>query len=407
MQTRISEQYKQTAMGQDADRILRNCVHCGFCTATCPTYQLLGDELDSPRGRIYLIKQVMEGKEVTGKTLQHLDRCLTCRSCETTCPSGVEYAHLLDIGRELVEKAVRRPFYQQIQRLLLRKILTKPTIFRLLTNLIKIINPVLPNYLRMHRNPARLRPFKATTRHSKSVILLEGCVQPTLSPDINEASKLILDKAGYNVISVPKVNCCGAISHHLNASQDALQTMKNNIDAWWPYVEEGCTAIISNATGCGVTMAEYETYLKHDKTYAEKAAEISALSKDISELIDNDVITALKLTRNIKITFHAPCTLQHGLKLKDSLERLLQKLGFELNEVSDQHLCCGSAGTYSILNPAISQQLRQNKLNNLTRKKPEYIVTANIGCLHHLQAGTDVPVKHWVEVIGQEISNFS
>lgn len=404
MQTNITEKYKNTATGQEADRILRNCVHCGFCTATCPTYQLLGDELDSPRGRIYLIKQVMEGKQVTSKTLQHLDRCLTCRSCETTCPSGVEYAHLLDIGRHQVEKKVRRPFYQQVQRLMLRKILTKPVIFKILTNLVRLVNPILPNYMRMHRNPARLKPFTAATKHSKTVLLLEGCVQPTLSPDINTASEYILDKAGYNVVTVKNVKCCGAISHHLNASNDAITTIKNNIDAWWPYIVDGCVAIVSNATGCGVTLNEYATYLKHDKQYAEKAAKTSALSKDISELLDNESIAHLKLGKNINIAFHAPCTLQHGLKLKDSLEQLLKNLGFELNEIPDQHLCCGSAGTYSILNPEISQQLRQNKLANLTRKDPEYILTANIGCLHHLQAGTTIPVKHWVEVIAQEIA---
>ena len=403
MQTRISSEYKETASGQDADRILRNCVHCGFCTATCPTYQILGDELDSPRGRIYLIKQVMEGKQVTTKTLRHLDRCLTCRSCETTCPSGVEYAHLLDIGRALVEKQVRRPLHQQLQRFLLRKILIQPTIFKVMVHLIRLLRPFLPRHWRIHSNDKKITEPTRVTKHEKSVILLEGCVQPTLSPDINTASKIILDKCGFNVVTLPQVKCCGAISQHLNANEEALQIMRNNIDAWWPQIETDCKAIISNASGCGVTLKEYANYFKHDELYKEKAEKVSELTKDISELIDNSTIESLKLPKNIKIAFHAPCTLQHGLKLKDSVEQLLQQLGFELHDVPEQHLCCGSAGTYSILQPAISERLKQNKLANLSRANPEYIVTANIGCLHHLQSGTSVPVKHWVEIVGQAI----
>ncbi len=404
MQTRISEEYKNTTIGQEADRILRNCVHCGFCTATCPTYQLLGDELDGPRGRIYLIKQLMEGQPASRKTMQHLDRCLTCRSCETTCPSGVEYTHLLDIGRQQVEKNVSRPLYQRVLRFLLRKIMTNRSSFRQITRLASITNPLLPAQLRMHTNRRTLKPFAATTEHTRSVLLLEGCVQPVLSPDINEASKHLLDRAGYNVITASKAGCCGAISHHLSAEEDALSIMKQNIDSWWPYIESGCSAIVSNASGCGTTLKEYANYLRHDAHYADKADRVSALCKDISELLDASTIEKIRLPAKLSVAFHAPCTLQHGLQLKDHLTELLTNIGFELQTVRDEHLCCGSAGTYSIFNPRIAQQLRRDKLHNLCRDDPQYILTANIGCQHHLQSGTHIPVKHWVEVVAQQIA---
>lgn len=399
MQTRISQQYLDTPSGKDADRILRNCVHCGFCTATCPTYQLLGDELDSPRGRIYLIKQVLEGEAVTRKTQLHLDRCLSCRSCETTCPSGVEYAHLLDIGREIVELKVRRPLHKQIQRFLLRKILTHPARFLLARKLMTLFNPILPRHLRMQSDTEPARTFIPARQHDRSVILLEGCVQPSLSPNINVATKIILDALGINIIPVAGIHCCGAISQHLSAREEALATMKNNIDAWWPHIENGCEAIISNATGCGITLKEYATYLRHDSAYAARAEEISSLARDISEMIRTDDVVKLKLKKSLKISFHAPCTLQHGLKLKDQTETLLEKLGFELCPVNDEHLCCGSAGTFSVLQPALAEQLKQNKLDNLSRDNPEYILSANIGCLHHLQSGTRIPVKHWTELV--------
>jgi glycolate oxidase iron-sulfur subunit len=404
MQTRISEKYKNTTIGQEADRILRNCVHCGFCTATCPTYQLLGDELDGPRGRIYLIKQIMEGQQASRKTMLHLDRCLTCRSCETTCPSGVEYTHLLDIGRQQVEQSVSRPLYQRVLRFLLRKLMTNRSSFRQVARLASITNPLLPAQLRMHTNRRTLKPFVAATKHTRSVLLLEGCVQPVLSPDINEASRHLLDRAGYKVISASKVKCCGAISHHLNAEADALSIMKQNIDNWWPFIEAGCSAIVSNASGCGVTLKEYANYFRHDAHYADKAARVSALCKDISELLDDATIEQIRLTAKLTVAFHAPCTLQHGLQLKNHLTVLLTRLGFELQTVPDEHLCCGSAGTYSILNSRIARQLRRNKLRNLCRKDPQYILTANIGCQHHLQSGTHVPVKHWVEVLAQQIA---
>jgi glycolate oxidase iron-sulfur subunit len=404
MQTRISEQYSHTAAGQEADRILRSCVHCGFCTATCPTYQLLGDELDGPRGRIYLIKQLMEGQQPGRSTMQHLDRCLTCRSCETTCPSGVDYARLLDIGRQQVEKQVRRPLSQRVLRFLLRSIMTNRSIFRQLARLAGITNPLLPAQLRLHRNRRTLKPFVATKKHARSVLLLEGCVQPVLSPDINEASKYLLDRAGYQVITTDNVRCCGAISHHLNAETDALSIMKQNIDTWWPFIETGCSAIVSNASGCGITLKEYGNYLRHDVHYAEKAARVSALCRDISELLDDDTIEQIRLPTRLSVAYHAPCTLQHGLQLKDHLAQLLTRLGFELHAVPDEHLCCGSAGTYSILNSRIARKLRRNKLRNLCRKDPQYILTANIGCQHHLQSGTHVPVKHWVEVLAQQIA---
>lgn len=383
----------------EADRILRSCVHCGFCIATCPTYQLLGDELDSPRGRIYLIKQVLEGENVTRKTQLHLDRCLTCRSCETTCPSGVEYAHLIDIGREIVAQQVRRPLHKRIQRFLLRRVLSNPKLFLLASKIVGLLNPILPGYMRLHIDNSQVLSFTPNKKHARSVILLEGCVQPVMSPNINTATRMILDVLGIGVIEVKEVNCCGAINLHLDAHKEAINTIKKNIDNWWPHIENGCEAIVSNATGCGITLKEYPTYMQDHPAYTDKAKKISEQVKDISEIISEHDLGKLKLPKPEKVSFHVPCTMQHGLKLKGKTEKLLGELGFELAPVRDAHLCCGSAGTYSILQPVMSEQLKQNKLACLSETQPDYIITANIGCLHHLQSGTEIPVRHWTELV--------
>lgn len=403
MQTNLIDKYKQTTFGQRADQILRNCVHCGFCTATCPTYQLLGDELDGPRGRIYLIKQILEGQTVSNKTLTHLDRCLTCRSCETTCPSGVEYGKLIDIGRHLAEEKVTRPILNKSKREMLHWLLSKPALFRRLYTFAGKLERYLPSPLRLAHLPQSLPAFTPSTR-ARKVILLQGCVQPAMAPNINLATRRVLDHIDIEVIQVEQASCCGAISHHLNKHSFALQTMRRNIDAWWPHIEQGCEAIISNASGCGVMLKDYAEQLADDPAYADKAKTISEKVKDVSEIIHAEDIARLVLKKPRKVAFHAPCTLQHGLKLKSQAEALLTNLGMELLPIKDSHLCCGSAGTYSILEPVIATQLKKAKLENLQARQPELIVTANIGCQHHLQSATTTPVMHWIELVADNLS---
>ncbi len=403
MQTKIPAEFLNTYAGEKANRILRSCVHCGFCTATCPTYQLLGDELDSPRGRIYLIKQMLEGEVPTRKTLTHLDRCLTCRSCESTCPSGVQYAQLLDIGRKIAEDNTQRPIFDRLKRQLLHWVLSKPARFKLLYNFGRKLNPILPAKFRIEPAKQQDETFN-TKKHVRKVLLLQGCVQPTLQPNINIATVKVLDHIGIEVTTLNEIECCGAISHHLNKHEQAQDTFRRNIDAWWPYINDGYEAIVSNASGCGITLKEYAVYLEHDPDYADKAKKISNMVKDVSEIISDRDLDRLKQTYHTKVAFHAPCTLQHGLRLAPRLEQMLLQLGFQLTPVTDSHLCCGSAGTYSILQAKLSQQLKQQKLTNLTRESPEYILTANIGCQHHLQQGSPVPVKHWIELVAENIN---
>lgn len=401
MQTSIPDEILDTNEGQIADHILRTCVHCGFCTATCPTYQLLGDELDGPRGRIYLIKKVFEGEKPTTKTLLHLDRCLTCRSCESTCPSGVQYARLLDLGRHFVEQRTRRPLLDNIKRNVLHWLLSSPKLFKLLYKLAGILNPVLPGSVQVKSSESVV--IHSSGKHQRKIILLQGCVQPTMEPNINSATIRVLDKLGIQTIIQRETVCCGAISHHLNKQSHALQTMRHNIDTWWPHISNGCEAIVSNASGCGVTLKEYAQYLEHDPDYAEKATVISEQVRDVSEIISDDDMETLKLPESVRVAFHAPCTLQHGLRLTSHVENLLGKLGCDLLPVADSHLCCGSAGTYSILQPELSQQLKENKLGKLEIHHPQYILTANIGCQHHLSSGSQIPVMHWIELIDKYI----
>jgi glycolate oxidase iron-sulfur subunit len=396
MQTQTTDHYLRTAEGQEADDIIRSCVHCGFCAATCPTYQLLGDELDSPRGRIYLIKQMLEGQKVSEKTQTHLDRCLSCRSCETTCPSGVQYGRLIDIGRELVDKQVSRSPVDQVKRFVLRKLLSFPKRFSFLLKTGQLLKPVLPASI---KQKIALWPDNSQNR---KMLVLQGCAQSVATPNTNSATANILNKLGIQLIAANGAGCCGAVSQHLSAPQEALNFMRRNVDVWWPLIEQGVEAIVITASGCGVMVKEYGYLLKHDLEYAEKAKKVSELAKDISEILttENLAIDRFKLsTKNI--AFQSPCTLQHGQQLDGVVESLLKCCGFILKPIEDAHLCCGSAGTYSILQKKISQQLLQNKLTVLQKHKPELIVTANIGCQLHLQTQANVPVKHWVELLDE------
>jgi glycolate dehydrogenase iron-sulfur subunit len=408
MQTNISEQFLNDPHIKDAEAILRSCVHCGFCTATCPTYQLLGDELDGPRGRIYLIKQVLEGNQISSKTQSHLDRCLTCRSCETTCPSGVRYGRLVEIGREIVDQQVPRNLLQTITRLLLRKILPYPQRFAPLYKLGLLFRPLLPATLKRQLPLPQSSSDTASITKQRKMLLLQGCVQSVVTPQTNQAASRILQKLDIELITAPDAGCCGAVSHHLSAAEEGLDFMRRNIDAWWPHiesgVEQGIEAIIITASGCGSVVKDYAELLKNDPSYEHKAKRVSELAKDISEILRDEDLAGLALKQpDIKIAFHSPCTLQHGQKLNGVVESILKNAGFTLTGIQDAHLCCGSAGTYSILQAKLSQQLLENKLSALQNGQPELIATANIGCQMHLASKAQVPVKHWLEILDAQL----
>ena len=417
MQTKLAPEFKGTREGEAAEAILRKCVHCGFCTATCPTYQLLGDELDGPRGRIYLMKQVLEGAPVTRATQQHLDRCLTCRNCESTCPSGVQYGQLVDIGRQIVEERVERPKGERAVRWLLKEGLTSP-LFGPAMKLGQLVRPLLPATLQNkvpERAAARAHQWP-TREHKRKVLLLLGCVQPAMAPNINSATARVLDAAGIQTLVADDAGCCGAIRTHLNDHEGGLADMRRNIDAWWPLVQ-GLTsqgkveALVMNASGCGVTVKEYGHALAHDPAYAEKARRVSALTRDLSELLPELVAPLQSQLRGLqgtaprkRLAFHPPCTLQHGQQLRGGVETQLTALGFQVQAApSESHLCCGSAGTYSVLQPELAYQLRDRKLQHLAPLEAEVIVSANIGCIQHLQSGTGTPVRHWVEVLDEAL----
>ncbi|MDO7896235.1 glycolate oxidase subunit GlcF [Pseudomonas citrulli] len=400
MQTTLSEDARQLPRAEEAERILRSCVHCGFCNATCPTYQLLGDELDGPRGRIYLIKQVLEGSEVTRKTQEHLDRCLSCRNCETTCPSGVDYHNLLDIGRAVVDAAVPRPLGQRLLRQGLRGVLPNPALFRGLLGSGQVFRALLPNTLQV-KLPGKVYPAKPrpTTRHARQMLMLEGCVQPSLSPNTNAAAARVLDRLGISVTTTREAGCCGAVDYHLDAQAAGLERARRNIDAWWPSIESGAEAIVQTASGCGAFIKDYGHLLRTDPAYADKANRVSALAKDLVEVLRDEPLDKLGVNSDQRLAFHCPCTLQHAQKLGGAVEAILTNLGFNLTAVPDSHLCCGSAGTYSLTQPELSRQLRDNKLNALESEHPDVIVTANIGCQSHLNGAGRTPVRHWIELI--------
>ena len=401
MQTNLSPEFKNSAEGLEAEAILRKCVHCGFCTATCPTYQLLGDELDGPRGRIYLIKQVLEGEVPTRKTQLHLDRCLTCRNCETTCPSGVQYGHLIDIGRKLVDERVERPLAEKAVRWALKEGLPSP-LFAPAMAVGQAVRGLLPASLKNKVPAKQSAGVRPTRSHARKVLMLEGCVQPAMMPNINSATARVLDAAGIEVVTAKKAGCCGAVKFHLNDQDGAKEEMRRNIDAWWPHVEAGVESIVMNASGCGSMVKDYGHALSDDAQYAAKAKRISELTRDLSELLPDLVekLAGKVAAKSGQIAFHPPCTLQHGQQLRGGVEQHLGALGFNVKTAScEAHLCCGSAGTYSVLQPKIAYELRDRKLGNLSEMKPEVIVSANIGCITHLQSGTATPVRHWVEVL--------
>ena len=401
MQTSLADFIRDSAHGEEADGILRKCVHCGFCTATCPTYQLLGDELDGPRGRIYLIKQVLEGGAFSDRTRLHLDRCLTCRACETTCPSGVRYGRLVDIGRDVVDERAPRGMAERGFRAVLRAVLAHTTRFAPLLEVGRMMQPLLPGALARKVPPRRTAGDWPAPRHSRRVLALAGCVQPAIAPDIDAAAARVLDRLGLSLVRVTATGCCGAVHQHLSAPHQALDFMRRNIDAWWPEIEAGAEAIVVNASACALMVKDYGHHLRLDQAYADKAARVSAMTRDLVELVGAEDPAALAGGPHAgrKVAFHAPCTLQHGQKLPGRVEPLLQAAGIELVPIADAHLCCGSAGTFSILQPELSGRLLANKLQALEAHQPELIATANVGCLAHLQTGAGRPVVHWIRLL--------
>lgn len=404
MQTSIVDNLIDTPDGKEANRILRSCTHCGFCTATCPTYQLFGDERDGPRGRIYLIKQIVEGTAPTEKTQRHLDRCLTCHACETTCPSGVEYGKLLDIGRDLVDSKVQRSAGTRATRWLLRQVVPFRRRFALLLALGRLFRPLMRGPLTPLRDKIPPRqtniPVTNTDNTTRCMLILSGCVQPSAAPATNAAAAKVLARFGIRLIAPPQAGCCGALNRHLSKREAAAAQARANIDAWWPHIEAGAEALVMTASGCGAEVADYGYILRHNPDYAAKAARISALTRDLSDVLaDEDIDAFGDIGRGRKIAYHPPCTLQNTPALKDRVATILTHAGFQLTQVANRHLCCGSAGTYSILQPAIASELRANKLASLGAGQPEVIVTANIGCQLHLDSASDVPVRHWIELL--------
>ncbi|MCM8624616.1 glycolate oxidase subunit GlcF [Accumulibacter sp.] len=413
MQTNLADFIRDTAAGREADAILRSCVHCGFCTATCPTFQLLGDELDGPRGRIYLIKEMLEGQPVTERTRKHLDRCLSCRSCETTCPSGVRYHRLLEIGREVLERRVPRSRSSRIMRLMLCEALPRQWIFRPAVRLGQALRPFLLAAL-AGKVPARqpaARSWPRASGHRRRMVALAGCVQSTLTPQTNAAAARVLDRLGIELIEVAGADCCGALRYHLDARQGAYADMRRVIDAWWPDVQSGrVEGFVMTASGCGAHVREYGELFRDDPAYAEKAERIAALTRDVSEVLAAERDSLNRLLRDAgggtgqTVAFHSPCTLQHGQKIRGIVEGLLTACGYQPSAVADPHLCCGSAGTYSITQPVLATQLRDDKLAALQAGSPVFLVTANIGCQTHLQSGTARPVRHWIELVDERLS---
>lgn len=411
METHLADFIRDSADGRDAEAILRACVHCGFCTATCPTYQLLGDELDGPRGRIYLIKEVLEGGEVTARTQLHLDRCLTCRSCETVCPSGVRYGRLVDIGRRVVEERVPRAPRERLLRWILRKGLSRRSLFAAALTAGRLTRPFLPASIAAKVPPTRTAKTWPPALHPRKMLALTGCVQSALAPNIDAALARALDRVGISLVRASGGGCCGAISEHLGATDEAAKAARRNIDSWWPRVDGGAEAIVVTASGCGVTVKEYGHLLRNDPVYADKARRISEITRDPIEVIAQEWKRFAPLVAMdhgpLRVAFHSPCSLQHGQGLGGRVEEILEAIGLELAPVADGHLCCGSAGTYSILQPTLSQQLKANKLAALEASEPDLIATANIGCMNHLESGAKRPVRHWLEIFDSRLRTRS
>ena len=411
MQTALSAEFRETAEGREADAILRACVHCGFCTATCPTYQLLGDELDGPRGRIYLIKQMLEGDSVTRKTQTHLDRCLTCRNCETTCPSGVQYGRLLDIGRAIVERKVGRTPAEAAQRWGLRRALLSGSLFTAAVSSARLLKGLLPRELGDRIPGSEHAGAWPAPRHARRMLLMEGCVQPALKPNIDAATARVFDRIGISILRVAGGGCCGALSHHLDADDEARSIVRRNIDAWWPHVAKGVEAIVVTASGCGVMVKDYAHFMARDPAYAAKARAIAGIARDPIEIVNAEwrrIAPLVAMDQGPqRIAFHPPCTLAHGMQIRGQVEEIVQALGHSLVPVADAYTCCGSAGAYSVLQPKLSGELKANKLRSLEASRPDVIATANIGCMTHLESGTRIPVRHWIELLDRRMINSS
>jgi glycolate oxidase iron-sulfur subunit len=411
LETHLADFIRDTASGREAEAILRACVHCGFCTATCPTYQLFGDELDGPRGRIYLIKQVLEGATPGEKTRLHLDRCLTCRACETTCPSGVHYSRLLDIGRGVVDAKLPRHGTDALTRGVLKELLPRSGLFGTALKLGQQLRPLLPSALRAKVPAVRATGPWPVAAARRRMLTLAGCVQPAMLPNINVATARVLARLGIGLAEIAGAGCCGAVRFHLGDVEGAKQEARRNIDAWWPQIEGGAEAIVITASGCGVQVKDYGHLLREDARYAAKAECIAGLAKDVAEVVaaEAEILRPLLAPplagEPIRVAFHAPCTLQHGLKIRGVVEPLLAAAGFQLVAVADSHLCCGSAGTYSVLQADIANRLRDDKLAALSAGQPQFIASANVGCIAHLQGGSGIAVRHWIELIDERLQS--
>ncbi|MBK6510076.1 MAG: glycolate oxidase subunit GlcF [Haliea sp.] len=408
MHVELHPRFAGTGEGESARALTAACVHCGFCLSTCPTYLDTRDERDSPRGRIYLIKHLLESGAASAQTQLHLDRCLTCRNCETACPSGMQYGELLDIGRGLMEHEAPRPAVDRGVRWMLRFVLTRPRLLAAALRVGQALRPFVTEQLRQKIPPRQMRDAEHNPAHSpaparaheRSMLVLEGCVQRAATPIPMPPRGAYCDKLGIGLISAPQAGCCGAVNYHLAAHDAGLDDMRRNIDAWWPYIESGAEAIVSSATGCGAMLVDYGRLLADDPAYAEKARRVSALTRDLAQILLHEDLRALAVDTQVgKVAVHPPCTMQHALQQPTLLEDVLRKAGFDIATTVEKLLCCGSAGTYSILQSDTSERLRATMLNALTHDRPALIATANIGCQLHLQAAAAVPVVHWIELL--------
>jgi glycolate oxidase iron-sulfur subunit len=402
MYVKLHSDFADDALAREAGDIIKSCVHCGFCNATCPTYQEVFDERDGPRGRVYLVKHMLESGQAGDVTRMHLDRCLTCRACETTCPSGVRYGRLADIGREIVERKTKRPIADRLLRSIARKVFPYPARVRATMTTGRIVQWLLPPHLQRQIPPRQALPERETIPRvaQRKMIVLSGCVQSAATPRTNDAARRVLRRVGIELIDAPSAGCCGAVSYHLAAREEALAFVRRNVDAWWPYVEAGAEAVVSSASGCGVMIDDYGALLADDPAYADRAHRISELARDLSEVVEAEDLDVFRGSMATRVTaVHSPCTLSHGQKRDGAVERILERVGIPLVATTERHLCCGSAGTYSLLQPAISERLLDRKLAALSVGSPEQIVTANIGCQLHLASRSDVPVKHWIELL--------
>jgi glycolate oxidase iron-sulfur subunit len=390
MRTDLKSPLAETAAGAVAAEVLRACVHCGFCNATCPTFQITGDELDGPRGRIYLMKQALEGEPVGRLTQHHLDRCLSCRACETTCPSGVEYHRLLDVGRAEISKQVARPWTERLARWAIRALSARPWLLR----------PLLVLGRKIPRSARRRRPHEPlTVAHSRRMSLLTGCVQSAAAPHFNAATARVFDKVGISLAETPAARCCGAVAFHLDAADEARAHVRRNIDAWTAELDAGAEAIVVNASGCAAFIRDYPDVLRGDPAYARRARRVADAVRDPIEILGQAKPTAARAPDHPRIAVHDPCTLRNGPRLDGAVAALLTSLGYQPQPVADPHLCCGSAGAYSLLQPRFAQRLRADKLTALGAGAPDTLYTANIGCWMHLGGASDAPVRHWIEAV--------